>query len=336
MKEEKFKFELMKSFHEQFAQNQNHHQNLFIQVVSILLTVIIGFGYTLFNFKATGESNNNSTIGLFEFTCAFAISEIILSLGIALVSNMALGYRRDQLMNTRIREAAKITVDSETDKENKKEVEKVLLEKLRTNFEHNNLRVRTGYEIIKAFLKPNIIFNKWILHSRWWPDYLVRFFKRGKVKFSEEIHVPPVTSGKGQKLLATEENTIVHYNFQTISQFIERFNRYSDIESEQLISKGYDLDWKDIIFRPANEFFSRFFAGDGYKDGLHGLVLSLLQAFSEFVVYLKIWEKDGFKENSIPEIENVFKKVAHDFYFWQGKSTSGLFMRIRLKIKSKI
>jgi len=125
MKEEKFKFELMKSFHEQFAQNQNHHQNLFIQVVSILLTVIIGFGYTLFNFKATGESNNNSTIGLFEFTCAFAISEIILSLGIALVSNMALGYRRDQLMNTRIREAAKITVDSETDKENKNEVEKV-------------------------------------------------------------------------------------------------------------------------------------------------------------------------------------------------------------------
>ena len=184
--------------------------------------------------------------------------------------------------------------------------------------------------------RKNIIFNKWILHSRWWPDYLVRFFKRGKVKFSEEIHVPPVTSGKGQKLLATEENTIVHYNFQTISQFIERFNRYSDIESEQLISKGYDLDWKDIIFRPANEFFSRFFAGDGYKDGLHGLVLSLLQAFSEFVVYLKIWEKDGFKENSIPEIENVFKKVAHDFYFWQGKSTSGLFMRIRLKIKSKI
>jgi len=114
MKEEEFKFELMKSFHEQFAQNQNHHQNLFIQVVSILLTVIIGFGYTLFNFKATGESNNNSTIGLFEFTCAFAISEIILSLGIALVSNMALGYRRDQLMNTRIREAAKITVDTAT------------------------------------------------------------------------------------------------------------------------------------------------------------------------------------------------------------------------------
>jgi len=149
--------------------------------------------------------------------------------------------------------------------------------------------------------RKNIIFNKWILHSRWWPDYLVRFFKRGKVKFSEEIHVPPVTSGKGQKLLATEENTIVHYNFQTISQFIERFNRYSDIESEQLISKGYDLDWKDIIFRPANEFFSRFFAGDGYKDGLHGLVLSLLQAFSEFVVYLKIWEKMGLKKIVFPK-----------------------------------
>jgi len=184
--------------------------------------------------------------------------------------------------------------------------------------------------------RKNIIFTKWIQHSRWWPDFLIRFFRAGKVKFSEEIHVPPTATGNGKKLVAVEDNAIIHHNFQTISQFIERLNRYSDIESEQLIHKGYGLDWKDIISKPADEFFSRFFAGEGYKDGLHGLALSLLQAFSELAVYLKIWEKKGFKENNISEIENVFKKVTHDFYFWQGKITSGLFTKIRLKIKSKI
>jgi hypothetical protein len=117
MEEKDFKYELMKSFHEQFAQNQNHHQNLFIQVVSILLTVIVGFGYTLFNFKTTGDNITNSNIGLFEFTAAFTISELILTLGMALVSNMALGYRRDQFMNTRIRESAKITVNTAEKKE---------------------------------------------------------------------------------------------------------------------------------------------------------------------------------------------------------------------------
>jgi hypothetical protein len=106
---EKMQFELLKTFHEQFAQNQNHHQNLFIQVVSILLTVIIGFGYTLFNFKSTGDNPSFSDIGLFEFTGAFIVSEIILTLGIALVSNMALGFRRDQFINAKIREYMKVT-----------------------------------------------------------------------------------------------------------------------------------------------------------------------------------------------------------------------------------
>lgn len=112
MKEKELRYELMKSFHEQFAQNQNHHQNLFIQIVSILLTVIIGFGYTMYNFKS---GNNGTGIGIFEFTSAFVISEIILALGVALVSNMALGFRRDQLMNTRIREFAQITEDTAPD-----------------------------------------------------------------------------------------------------------------------------------------------------------------------------------------------------------------------------
>jgi len=39
------------------------------------------------------------------------------------------------------------------------EVEKVLAEKLRKAFEDNNFRVRTGFEILSAFLKPNIIFD---------------------------------------------------------------------------------------------------------------------------------------------------------------------------------
>ena len=33
------------SFHEQFAQNQNHHQKLFLQVLLVLLSVLAGFGY---------------------------------------------------------------------------------------------------------------------------------------------------------------------------------------------------------------------------------------------------------------------------------------------------
>lgn len=184
--------------------------------------------------------------------------------------------------------------------------------------------------------RQNIIFGQWISHSRWWPDYLVRFFKKGKVNFSEKIHLPPETQGEGMKLEAKEENALIHYNFQTVSQFIERLNRYTDIQAEELIASKQKFNWSDLIVKPANEFFSRFFAAEGYKDGLHGLALALLQSFSELVLYLKLWEKEGFTEEKIEKMDREMEKVIHDYLYWQQKITSNAFAKIRLKIKSKI
>ncbi len=184
--------------------------------------------------------------------------------------------------------------------------------------------------------RKNIIFGKWIEHSRWWPDFLVRFFRNGKVRFSDKIHVPPITEGEGIKLEPVEENAIVHHNFQTISQFIERLNRYSDIQSEGLIQDGYQFTWQDLVLKPNGEFMSRYFAGEGYKDGLHGLILATLQGISEFVVYTKVWEKKGFKEESIRNFNKLSQKVIGDHLKWQTINTSGFIERIRLKIKARI
>lgn len=118
MNKEEFKFGLLLSFHEQFSQNQNNHQKLFIQFASILLTVIIGFGYTLFNFTTTGKSELNSNVGIFEFSAAFVVSELIATIGIALICNLALGFRRDQMVLSRIRTLAD-SIPEINDKENK-------------------------------------------------------------------------------------------------------------------------------------------------------------------------------------------------------------------------
>jgi len=184
--------------------------------------------------------------------------------------------------------------------------------------------------------RKNIIFSKWIEHSRWWPDYLIRFFRRGKVRFSDKIHVPPKTEGRGIKLEATEENALVHYNFQSIAQFIERLNRYTDIQSEELLKQNYKFKPEDVIFKSSGEFLSRFFKGEGYKDGLHGLVLSLLQAFSEFVVYLKVWEGQGFEQTGISRFGQVAEKVIADFYYWQANTSGSSLKKIYFKLKRKI
>ncbi|MDD2637037.1 MAG: hypothetical protein PHW82_16205, partial [Bacteroidales bacterium] len=107
-----YRKELTTSFHQQFAENQNNHQSAFIQFLSIILTVIIGFGIALLNFNETKALNTDYNFELFDFTLAFMIAEGILTLGFCLVVIYAYGFRRDQFVNAIIREKAKVTEDT--------------------------------------------------------------------------------------------------------------------------------------------------------------------------------------------------------------------------------
>lgn len=184
--------------------------------------------------------------------------------------------------------------------------------------------------------RKNIIFNKWIEHSRWWPDYLVRFFKKGKVNFSEKIHEPPKTQGLSLRLEASEKYSLIHYNIQSVSQYLERINRYSDIQAEELIKAGYKFSWRDLILKPSNEFLSRYFPGEGYKDGLHGLVLGLLQAFSELTVYLKVWERQGFEQQETKNVDQLITEQSDNLLHWRIINTPALLSKIVLKIKKRL
>ncbi len=166
--------------------------------------------------------------------------------------------------------------------------------------------------------RKNIVFGKWLRHSRWWPDYNIRFFKKGSVSWSEIIHAVPITSGQGADLPEKEEYAIIHHNYQTIEQFLDRMNRYTSVQADMKIKANYKFIWRDIVQKPSSEFLGRYFAGEGYKDGLHGLTLALLQAFSEVVLYIKIWQKEKFLEQAISpkEIENEFGSLIKEVRYW--------------------
>lgn len=184
--------------------------------------------------------------------------------------------------------------------------------------------------------RKNMIFRKWVEHSRWWPDYNIRFFKTGKVTWDDEIHSIPLTEGRGADLEAKEENAIVHHHYTSVGQYMERMNRYTSIQADNLIEKGYKFNWTDIPGKSFNEFLSRYLAGEGYKDGLHGLVLALLQAVSELLVYVKIWEKNKFKQEEISskEIREEVGKVFFGLNHWmvakklRGKNPLSLLSKI--------
>lgn len=188
--------------------------------------------------------------------------------------------------------------------------------------------------------RKNLIFDKWMKASMWWPDYNVRFFKKGKVKWNDKIHRPPEVIGQGLDLPAEEKWSIIHYHYGNIPQFLERMNRYTGVQANELNKEGYKFDWRDLIKKPLGEFLGRFFASRGYQDGIHGLALSLLQAFSQLFLYLKLWEMEKFKqvEINLSDLNVVSKQAGKeiDYWFKNVGLSQNPFKRFVQKVKSKI
>ena len=192
--------------------------------------------------------------------------------------------------------------------------------------------------------RKNIIFTKWVRHSGWWPDYQIRLFKKGMVSWSDKIHGIPITVGAGQDLEISEGLSIIHHHYDSVGQYLDRLNRYTSIQSRQRFLKNKKAGFKELLLSPLQEFVKRFFKEEGYKDGWHGLSLAALQSFSEFIVILKLWELNGFKDISVklPELRQLVVKANRIINYWfanemlkfKNNPVSSLFLRIMRKINS--
>lgn len=191
--------------------------------------------------------------------------------------------------------------------------------------------------------RKNLIFGNWIKHTGWWPDYQIRFFQKGSVVWGNEIHSIPLTQGLGKDIDPTETLAITHFHHVSIEQYVERLNRYTSEEALEMVAKGSTFKWQSLLIKPSSEFLSRFFAWEGYKDGIHGLALSLLQSFSVLVVQLKLWETTKFDEvapsNLLEEFLKLEVQSKKDMFFWYHEAkknqTHGLTKTLH-KIRAKI
>ncbi len=164
--------------------------------------------------------------------------------------------------------------------------------------------------------RKNIIFQKWIQHTGWWPDYQLRLFKKGHVQWEDKIHSVPTVKGSIIHLPPEEKYSIVHHNYQTISQFLKRMNRYTDIQSSENTTTQ-KIQENDVIEKYSSEFLHRYFAKQGWKDGMHGIALSFLQAMSETVVLLKQWERENFrKQKSSLQCIKALEEYKKDLTYW--------------------
>ncbi|NNF99713.1 MAG: glycosyltransferase family 2 protein [Desulfobacteraceae bacterium] len=129
--------------------------------------------------------------------------------------------------------------------------------------------------------------GKWITHTDWYPDRKLRLFDRRKGQFGgtnpHDRFIPAPGATKRQL-----KGDLHHYAFNSISEHILLANRYSDIKARLAYAAGKKCRWYHMVFHPPFKFIRSYVLKLGFMDGFHGMVISAVNAFSNFLKYAKL------------------------------------------------
>jgi glycosyltransferase involved in cell wall biosynthesis len=135
--------------------------------------------------------------------------------------------------------------------------------------------------------RRNIILGRWMRGGGWSPDYQPRLMQRAKARYDPDrpVHELVLFDGEAGYL----QNPLTHYNYDRLSQFTARQNRYATLEAEARWRQGLRTRPHNLILQPFREFRRRYVTLKGYQDGGRGLLLCLLLAYYDGVAWVRLW-----------------------------------------------
>jgi glycosyltransferase involved in cell wall biosynthesis len=123
-------------------------------------------------------------------------------------------------------------------------------------------------------------------HSGWFPDYVLRLFRRGKARFSDDlVHERVVCDGTVGRLTAH----LAHHSVTRLEQAISRVDRYSTAGAEMLIASGRRVSFAQGVTHGMWSFFRAYVLRLGFLDGRAGFLLAVANAEGTYYRYMKAW-----------------------------------------------
>jgi glycosyltransferase involved in cell wall biosynthesis len=127
--------------------------------------------------------------------------------------------------------------------------------------------------------------GRFMRHSGWWPDYVVRLFRRGSTRFSEDqVHERPIVSGSTGRL----RQPIMHEAITDLDQMILKMNMYSTSSARMFHRNGRRASLFTALLHGWWAFTRTYFLRLGFLDGREGLMLAIANAEGSYYRYLKL------------------------------------------------
>ena len=135
--------------------------------------------------------------------------------------------------------------------------------------------------------RRNYYYGKWIRRAGCYPDYQLRLFRRGVGRLNdEEPHNRFVFEGTAAYLASPLD----HYTERTIEDHFRKFNNFTTLAAKERGRTKHAVYWTDLAFRPLFTFWKYYVMRHGFREGMHGFLISMFASMYTFVKYAKLWD----------------------------------------------
>jgi glycosyltransferase involved in cell wall biosynthesis len=139
-------------------------------------------------------------------------------------------------------------------------------------------------DVANGFCVPRVtnFCGSWIFHSGWYPDMVLRLFRKDAGKFTEDIlHESVQVDGRVESL----NGLLLHYSYLDMASYRMKLGDYARLGSQRYRQRGGRLALLKLIVSPPIWFLKKFIVQLGFADGIAGLWIAALTAAGQFLKY---------------------------------------------------
>jgi len=133
--------------------------------------------------------------------------------------------------------------------------------------------------------------GQWIRHCGWTPDYVLRLFRRGHARFSDDkVHervllTGPTSPAPPQRMAAS----LLHYSYPTPEHYWRKLQSYSTAWAAQRYAAGKTTSMTRAALSGTAAFIRSYILRLGFLDGAMGFAVCTMQAQGAFGKYFTLY-----------------------------------------------
>lgn len=148
--------------------------------------------------------------------------------------------------------------------------------------------------------RRNFFLGRGLMKGGQYPDYTIRLYKNGAAHFPcKSVHEQVETISNTVGFLKHPMN---HYPYPTFSEYLKKWDRYSQLEATLLMKKkvipSFIMGINYFLIQTPSWFFLSYIRHRGYTDGFAGFVFALFSSLRFWLIYILLYEQYYAKKNN--------------------------------------